>query len=71
MNTTPKLGRPATGLEPVSSFTVSLKPSDKLHMVEQYGSLTEAIRLLTKGGKYELLVERNTELENTLKNLNK
>lgn len=63
----PKLGRPATGLEPVSSFTVSLRPSDKQHMVESYGSLTEAIRLLTKGGKYEQLVKENELLIRKLK----
>lgn len=43
-----KLGRPKK-TESVKSFTVSIKPSDKVLLEKKFGTLTKAIRTLLHG----------------------
>lgn len=51
--------------------SVCLKPTDRKYIESKYGNLSEATRLLVKDGPYEQLLASYTELETTLKNLNK
>lgn len=51
--------------------TARMNNEEYNYITSRHNGLSAAIRLLTKGGKYEQLVERNTELEQELTNLNK
>lgn len=46
---------------------IRLYPSERKYIEAKYFNLSEAIRLLTKNGKYEQMVERNRFLEKQLK----
>jgi len=51
-------GYKKSGLELAIPTSVRIKPSEREHIETEHGSLTAAIRLLTKGGKYEQLAEQ-------------